>query len=903
MKKLTAFALLMAISLSISGCANQTSSPSQNPNGTGQQASTPQTPQPPTDEQIAADPFSQKYEDTAAQVKSMASNDTFQTITSAGPLYAGQASDQQPCLKRFRELKLALVDQIVVATDQTNNNAHDYADQLKVLKDKYIDYLGRTLEQNKKLGSQMKELTKQIIAPEIAYTANFALYKSTDLSAITIDSVKAFFQYQQVYLTLQNVSLLTSDTAQTISGLLTLESALRNSGDANMTTIADDIEKDAPSMVDPLGQKLAAIQQSAADIDLKLKQIDTAEYYMGQASTQYMQTQLADLNTKLAGLTPDTNITADDIAFMKDLTKFYGDYAVQIKQNLDNIDKTKLLSFVDPAATTSQGFIPAAMAQAAPDEGYGWKAFGMLKSAASATINAGKTVGAFTYSAGKTLINGTKTTIGVTLDTIAATTQSVKDVVGGAVGGDSLNNITKNIKENYTQVAENYNEGRSGSDVLTTAKGYFEGAEKIGGNLAAGAVEKTIGKGWTSWMAGHVGELTVNLFTSLGKGITAVANKESTNGEIAVGMLDIACSFIGGSKVIATGSEMLQGSKELLKNFGEKGFNLVAKALWASDVAAAKALREELKAGTKMTAKELEAALFMNASDIAFKEGMVKELEATGVKLTGELKGLIKGGATTVVEKMPGEIEKNFNEFVKTQFENTLKGLGEGILSGLGEDVTKYFNNVIGNKLDDIIKALVKDAVDSGKIPGLAVIPDIKDLAGHWGGGTMTITDVVASDEFKQKAKTEGCDYSAIEKEKGKPMPLDINMEPTSATGGNLTMKASDGKPQSIPFTYADGVISAKYSEQGANINLNMNVIQEDGKIKSTGPMTIDYGNGGLQITASTEASKAAPGEPTPPKPVQPPQAPAAPAPGAPTTPGGQTPTNPAPVANDFTNA
>jgi len=907
MKKFTALTVLFTVLFNMSGCASQPANTPQTGNTSQNQtqAAPELTAQTPTDAQIFANPFTQQFEDTDTQMKSMASNDSYHTVISAGPLYAGKESDQQPGLKRFRELKLALVDQIMQAISKADTDGRTYAVDLKALKDKYIDYLGRTLEQNKKLGSQMKEETKGIIEPEVAYTANFAVYKSTDPSSTDQDSVKALLQYQQVYLTLQNISLLSDDTAQTTGGLLTLQTALQNSGDANMKAIADDIEANSPSMVDSLGQKLSDLQQSAANIDGMLKQIDTAEYYMGQASAQYMQTQLADLNTKLAGLTPNANLTADDIAFMKNLTKYYGDFAGQIKQNLDQVDKSKLLSFATPAP--AQGLIPLANAQTSldPEEGYGSKALGFLTSAAKATYNAGTTAGKFTWNAGKTLISGTKTAIGVTLDTMAATTQSAKDIIGGGLSGDSLHQIGQNIKDNFHQVADNYNEGRSGSDILTTAHDYFDSVEKAGGNLAASAVEKTIGKGWTSWAAGHVGKLTVNLFTSLGKGITAVANKSSTNGEIAEGLLDIACSFIGGSKVIATGSEMLSGSKQLLKNFGEQGFNFIAKTLWAGDVAAAKALREELKLGAKMTAKELEQALFMNASDIAFKEGMVKEMQAAGAKLTQELKGLITGGAKTIAENIPNEIAKNFKEFVKDEFENTLKGLGEGILSGLGDNFTKYFNNVVGNKIDDIIKELTKEAVDSGKIPGLAVIPDINDLAGHWGNGSMVITDVAVTDEFKKKAKDEGCDYTAIEQQKGKSVPLDLLMEPTSATGGNLTIKSSDGKPQIIPFTYADGVITAQYSEQGANINLNMNVSMEDGKIKSSGPMTIDYGNGGLKITASTDASKPAPGEPTPPKPTQPATPPLSPTPApapAPTTPANQNPPYPPPAPNDFAN-
>jgi len=108
----------------------------------------------------------------------------------------------------------------------------------------------------------------------------------------------------------------------------------------------------------------------------------------------------------------------------------------------------------------------------------------------------------------------------------------------------------------------------------------------------------------------------------------------------------------------------------------------------------------------------------MNAEDIAFKEKMVQELKGTGAKLMEELKGLIGEGAETVAENATNGLVKNYEEFVKTQFANSLKGLGDAVVAVLGDDLNKYFNNVVGNGLDDIIKAIIKENADKGKIPG-----------------------------------------------------------------------------------------------------------------------------------------------------------------------------------------
>jgi hypothetical protein len=435
-------------------------------------------------------------------------------------------------------------------------------------------------------------------------------------------------------------------------------------------------------------------------------------------------------------------------------------------------------------------------------------------------------------------------------------------VIYGVANGNSVGEITTEIAGNYKKIGDNFKAGKSGTEILKTATGYFDSAEEAGGKAASSVVESTIGKGWTSWMAGQAGKLTVNLFTSLGKGITKVSNQDSTPGEVVEGTLDIGLSFIGGSKVIASSSQIAKGSKEAVKLFGEKGINFLGSTLFKGDLKALKGMTADILKNTKLTPEQV-SQLITNAIDIEIKEGIEKELATISKNLNQKFLDLLKEGGATILENSTTGAKEAYKEFVQKAFENSLKGYKDALLAVLGKDFTSYIDNLVANKADDLLKETIKNYIDNGIIPGMA--PELKDLAGKWGDGSMLVTDVIATDEFKAQAKKEGCDLSQVEQQKGKKQPLSITMNPTSESGGNLVMKFGDSESKSIPFTYKDGAIEASYSEKDATMSINMNVTQEGGAYKTNGGVEINYGGGGLKIKADVGASKDVPKPPAKP--------------------------------------
>jgi hypothetical protein len=129
--------------------------------------------------------------------------------------------------------------------------------------------------------------------------------------------------------------------------------------------------------------------------------------------------------------------------------------------------------------------------------------------------------------------------------------------------------------------------------------------------------------------------------------------------------------------------------------------------------------------------------------------------------------------------------------------------------------------------------------------------PLLKDIAGNW-PGSVTINDVVISDEFRAQAQKEGCDLTEVESSKGQTKPMGMNIVATGENSGYILLSGEDTTDKQIPFTYTDGVLKANMSEEGAAIDFNMTFTEKT----ATGNMDINYANGGLKISGGMNLKK-----------------------------------------------
>jgi len=129
--------------------------------------------------------------------------------------------------------------------------------------------------------------------------------------------------------------------------------------------------------------------------------------------------------------------------------------------------------------------------------------------------------------------------------------------------------------------------------------------------------------------------------------------------------------------------------------------------------------------------------------------------------------------------------------------------------------------------------------------------PHISEIAGTW-PGTITVTEVSITPEFRQRADEEGCDVTEVEESVDKVKPFSITITPTSETGGNIIMSGADTNEQSIPFTYVNGVLKASMSESDASVNINMSFNRN----QSNGTVDLDYLQGSMKVSAKVDVSK-----------------------------------------------
>lgn len=142
---------------------------------------------------------------------------------------------------------------------------------------------------------------------------------------------------------------------------------------------------------------------------------------------------------------------------------------------------------------------------------------------------------------------------------------------------------------------------------------------------------------------------------------------------------------------------------------------------------------------------------------------------------------------------------------------------------------------------------------------GILPYPPLKELSGTW-NGSITISDIIVSDELKAKAKDgkldEGCDLTALEELKGKANPIKFELRPDGENGGMFVpIGDNDAKPK--PFTYKDGKISVSISEDKTEGEMTFSAEKtKDGKFKLGGDMSVDYSGGQIKVKGTTSAQR-----------------------------------------------
>lgn len=194
-------------------------------------------------------------------------------------------------------------------------------------------------------------------------------------------------------------------------------------------------------------------------------------------------------------------------------------------------------------------------------------------------------------------------------------------------------------------------------------------------------------------------------------------------------------------------------------------------------------------------------------------------------------------------QKMMKDIDRK--EITEREFSDTQLSTNDLVFAA-----KKYFSEPDGKqKYEDYLK----ERFDIG------LYPTIDEITGSW-TGTLTITEVIASEEFKSAqtsgdSSDEGCDLISLEDLIGKPMPVTLLVNPTNKNGGMATLNASeDSKP--MPFTYNNGEFEMVISQDGATGQINLTASKNENAFAMNGGAYINYSNDEVKVRATLGLTK-----------------------------------------------
>ncbi len=793
-------------------------------------------------------------------------NDTFDTLAAASPYYLGNQPSELPGLIQYETLKQKKIDEAVKLTDDLVQAAKELKSKLEPYKSAYIDFVAITQEKEKRVQKYAAESSGQILEYLITEEALIANYESIHPEQVNHLLTRTMLQYQRSQLAMQLGETVIRDVTYVVSGSSALYNVFTNTTDP-------DIKDQLPqfqAQLEKIDQMNVLIDQVVGNqlyLAIALKQLETADYYMTQASLEFINQGMPEIKAEMAKITANDILNTENVEAINEYGSVIETFMDDLQKNMDSVDTSTFFP-ADQTSKTALWGIDQTMAGYAPAESQ--KLLGaysvltkpaqdqQLPSTWSKIGGALKAGASFTWSGIKSGFSKAQTGVGVTLDTLSAGTKSIFDAGFGLANGNSVTEVTTEIAGNFKKVGDNYGKGTSGSQVLKDAGKMLKGAEEAAGGAAEAGVEYVAGKGWTSWAVGGITKTTVGMFTGFGKGIYKLADKQATTGEFVEGMLDVGLSLIGGSKVIVKGSQALSGGKELAKWSAEKAFNFLKVMGNKLEQGQLKAMTAEILKNAKLTPNQV-LSLISNSLEMEGKAAIAAELKAISAEMNERFGALVKDGLKTILANLKTVPGKSYSKWVSTAFEDSLKGFKDAMIARLGEGYKEYIDNLVAAQMNRLIKTAIKEYVDA------LTAPTLQEIAGTWDKGTMVITDVIVSEEFRAQAEKEGCNIADIEAQKGKSQPMSMTLSPSGEAGGSMTLKIGSEGGQSVPFTYSDGLIKASpAADKGASGSITMNVTRTDLVFNAAGTLVIDY-KGQLKIIASVTASKAAP--PPPPAP------------------------------------
>lgn len=651
-------------------------------------------------------------------------NDTEFEINLWWPYYTWKQKMDQLFFKEYDKLKEAKVDEIMKTTEKVFTQSLKLQEETLKYKDSYIDFISTIILENNDLADIAKESAKILSKQRIKEEVLIANYNSIVTNGKN-ESINAYFKYYKTYLSItlsKTVSDNLTDFIQLSSQVVSILEVEENNK-WNKIVIGE-LEKFNKKMqsIWTLAEIVSELQNDEFILNVWLRQIETAEYYMSKGSISFIQENIPDLQDKINTLKVDENNSEEDIKFLKEYIDFYKDLSTTLNDELEtNTNKNRLISInITPKDINYIEFLfPKANAE--ETKGYFASALSSLSSWASSLANLTKSAASFTWDTAKAGYKWTKTVIWFGAGLADTTAKSTFDVAFWIYDWQSIAEMRKDVFENFDKFEKNVEEWTAGSNLFKNAWEMLEWTEKAIADSAWWFVEDKIWKGRISWGTSWLTKMTVGMFTWLGKWIYKISDQKSTNGEVAEWYLDVWLSFIWGSKVLIKSSKVfsttskIKGVKDMIKNWINVLKNSVIKAEWHSLTWLWKEAIKKL-----WLVKWQVVNLVNNTSKETIIKAIKSDIWALKSAVIEKLKDFVsKWWWKTSVKEWLEEWKAGYSGFVKEMFEEGLEWYIKSISATIWWTADDFIDNIIWWEIDNIIKSIVKQAIDEWIIPWL----------------------------------------------------------------------------------------------------------------------------------------------------------------------------------------
>lgn len=696
--RLVAFVTLFALV----GC--QSAPPSQTGQTGGTVAETP------------AAPFHMDY-DTEQNLDFFLQPESLEFLASGGPYYISPNTLPMPAFEEYGKLKQAKVDEAVQLTEQLFQDSRELSAQIREYELSLFSMLGVAVGGDSEFG----DLTTDNVHERATYASQEAIISAyiKSLNQTSDDSyVFATMEYHKTMLALELGQTVLDDFTSLLLNAAQVDALLQGSSNPTISAALATFNQSMESV--KASQELVdRILETSAQLDIALRQLATADYYLALTSVEYLKGEIPKVKEALESVTVSEAFTEEDIVFAKDYVEAYEILTEELEDRLNSLaDKDQLL--LEPQIS----FLPRAHADF-------WSYYNSAKSTLSTAASMAKTgalkTAEFGWDVTKTAFKGAQRVVGSTVEGASAITKSTFDFYTGVYYGNSLVEIGERQRQNYASWWDKTKNGTAGGETLRTGVKILEKSEELVGDIVSAPIKYTWGEGYVSWAVGGVSKMAAGALTSLGKGTFKLANPQSTNEDLFWGAFDVGTSVIGGSSSVVKASQVTKAGSSTGKNLVDQGANFLARLFnkgkatkLADRMDEIKTLLKEgdlTKEGVDLLKKELKQSRYELNRLKNVREGLEEgaqslkeELATAASNLKEKTKDLVKSNASDQAEN----IQKLFREEIESSVKAYLKKFVDPIKSP-----ADIFDNYVHGELDKWLAQTGKDFVSQSVIPWL----------------------------------------------------------------------------------------------------------------------------------------------------------------------------------------